>query len=107
PRVLLHQRIGILGQPGEHGAVGAIAGVAERNGHVAQQTAPLGPLHRAPAEAPAEPFVVDLRQLGEVRRDLSWPGLERRAPLVAAPAVPGTHVLADVAPEDLAAHARP
>jgi hypothetical protein len=66
---------------------------------------PLRTLHGALPEALAEGLVVEAGELGEIRGLRSRPGLESRSAVVKAAAVPRAHVLADVAAEDVAAHA--
>jgi hypothetical protein len=64
--VLRHERVDVARQPLELRAVCGTPGVSDRDGHVAQQAAPLRALHGAAAEALAERFVVELAELGEV-----------------------------------------
>ena len=83
----------------------AVARVAERHRHVAQQPPPLRALHRAAPEALAEGLFVEAGEPGEVGRLRARPRLEGGAAAVAPLPVPRAHVLADVAAEDVAAHA--
>ena len=71
------------------GRLRGVARVAEGHGHVAQQPAALGALHRAPAEALAEGLVVEAREVARGRGPAS-PGRGSKAGLAAAGAACGS-----------------
>ncbi len=100
--MLGHERVFVREQPLEQAAVRGGPRVADRDREVAQQSAALGALQRAPAEANAERLGVEDSEVLELGRLGAGPRLEGR-PAAAAPlAVPRADVLADVAAENVA-----
>ena len=63
-----HQRRGVVEQPLGFARQRGVAGVADRDQHIADEAVAPGALHRRLREQRAEARIVELRQLGKLRR---------------------------------------
>ena len=101
-----HQRRGIAEQPLGLAGKACVAGIADRDQHIAHETVAADALDRALGEQRAEAGVVEPRQFGERRRAQRLARLELRLAAGLGELVPRTDREAIVAAVDAVAHQR-